>query len=120
MNSDNFPFTPNQTARKKLAEKLNLDFNDSMQDWEYEVADANRIQDFIAEYDKIQTSDSEKESLMEIIIDSANDLLLNKRNKEFKISILLINERLRKNEHLHFMTINYWKKNEFEISDKLI
>lgn len=119
MNSDNLSFIPNPSVRKSLATKLNLEFLESSQDWEYEVSDPNRIQEFINEYDKTETSDKEKESLMEIILDSANDLLCFKGQSDFDKFISWINDRLKRNQKIHRATINYWSTNDFEISDRI-
>lgn len=112
-------FMPDQEARKSLALKLNLNFDDYMQDWEYEVADSNRILEFIEEYDKSETLEKEKQSLMEIILESSNDLLLDYKTDEFKEIFPFIIERLNINQELHYGTLNYWKSNGFEISSKL-
>ncbi|MFZ6053521.1 hypothetical protein [Halocola ammonii] len=112
-------FLPDQKARKSLAKKLSLKFDESMQDWEYEIADSNRIAEFIEEYDKPETTDKEKESLMEMIIDSTNDIFDKANNLEIEKFLQLINERLIKSIDLHKGTLNYWKSNDFEISKKL-
>lgn len=90
-----------------------------MQDWEYEVSDPDRIQEFINEYDKSYTSDHEKGSLMEIILDSANILLQENRLDEFEDFKIEIIDRLERNQTLHRGTITYWRSGNFEISDKL-
>jgi len=120
MNTKREIFIPNQKTRKKLAEKLNLKFDENMQDWEYEIADSKRVLEFIKEYDKLESTKKEKQTLMEVIIDSANDLLCKNRIDEFENVILLINERLKKEIRLHKGTLNYWKTNNFEISKRLI
>lgn len=112
-------FLPDQKARKSLAKKLSLKFDESMQDWEYEIADSNRVAEFIKEYDKPETTDKEKESLMEMIIDSTNDIFDKNNNVETEELLLLINERLIKSIDLHKGTLNYWKSNDFEISKRL-
>lgn len=119
MNSNNLSFIPNQSVRKSIATKLNLEFLESAQDWEYEDSDTSRIQEFIDEYDKAETSDTEKGSLMEIILDSANDMLLSKEQREFGKIISWINNRLEGNKDIHQATIYYWNGNDFEISAKL-
>jgi hypothetical protein len=120
MNTEEEFFIPNQKTRKKLAEKLKLKFDEGMQDWEYEIADSNRVMEFIEEYDKSLSTKKEKQTLMEMIIDSSNDLLCENRNAEFEKILLLINERLQNAIKLHKGTLNYWKSNNFEISKRLI
>jgi len=107
---------PDQISREKLAGGLGLDFNENMQDWEYEISNPKRIDEFINEYDKEGTTNKEKEILMEIILDSSNDLCIeNERDFQTKYLKRLI-ERLEKNSDLHKGTIKYWTENKFEIS----
>ena len=113
-------FIPDQKSRKSLSIKLNLEFQESMQDWEYEIADSNRVIEFIEEYDKLVSTKKEKQSLMEIIIDSTNDLLSENRKEEFEKYLFQINERLNNAIELHKGTLNYWKSNDFEISKRLV
>ena len=108
-------FIPNARAQQSLASKLNLKFDNSTQDWEYEVADKTRLQDFIDEYEKSKTSDDEMSSLMEIILDSLNDLLVqNGHTAEFKKHLAWVKNRLPK--EIHADSLIYWKMNSFEIS----
>ncbi|MCP5384447.1 MAG: hypothetical protein H6913_07510 [Altererythrobacter sp.] len=45
-----------------------------MQDWEFEVADANRIDEFLSAYQSQELTDDERFTLMEMIIQSFEDL----------------------------------------------
>lgn len=118
MNNDEEIFIPNQQARKKLAEKLNLEFDEKMQDWEWEISDPNRIDEFITEYDNLNSSKKEKETLMEIILDSLNDIEKTNTNKDFEKHLNAVLFRLKENYEIHRGTIKYWK-NGFEISNLL-
>lgn len=113
-------FIADQFARKSLAERLNLEYYENMQDWEWEVSDYTRLNDFLNEYCKKETSDSEKMSLMEMILDSLNDLLYSGKqvtfNKYFDLTIKLLIE----SKDLHKGTLNYWSNSDFLISTKLI
>jgi len=117
MSTENEMFIPNQKTRKKLAIKLNLEFNENMQDWEWEISDSSRIDEFITEYDNHNSSQTEKQTLMEIILDSLNEMgnINNNFNKHLN-SILV---RLKKNAEIHRGTIEYWKKGNYEISHLL-
>jgi hypothetical protein len=53
-------FIPNTEARKSLAIKLSVDYHDNMQDWEYEVADLNRLAVFEKQYKLSDTSVKKK------------------------------------------------------------
>ena len=117
MSFENEIFIPNQKARKKLAEKLNLKFDENSQDWEWEISDSSRIDEFITEYDNQNSSQEEKEILMEIILDSLNDMgKIDDGFEKYLISILF---RLKKNSQIHKGTISYWTKGSFEISHLL-
>lgn len=112
-------FLPDKKARQSIAKRLLLDYDETMQDWEYEISDSKRLGEFIAEYDKTDLTYKEKESLMEIILDSANDLLIENNQPEFDKYLPEIKNRLSSNKELHRETINYWRNNEFEISNSL-
>lgn len=112
-------FIPTQQARKSLAEKLGLAFSEEMQDWEYEVSDYRKLPDFVAEYDKQSTSDKEKESLMEIMLDSLNDLLEESESREYSKYFAEVRDRLNDFSKLHMATLSYWTKNKFIISEQL-
>ena len=113
----NKPFIPNIQARASLVNKLDLEFNENMQDWEYEVSDIHRIYDSIDEYNKQEISNAEKESLMEIILNCINDILANKQNELFLEVSKCTLPLLKENQKLHEGTINYWCQNNFSISD---
>ncbi|WP_411029487.1 hypothetical protein [Spongiimicrobium sp. 3-5] len=119
MNTDKEIFIPNQQTRKKLSEKLNLEFDENMQDWEWEISDPNRIAEFIAEYDNVNSSQKEKETLMEIILDSLNDMEKTSANNDFEKHLNSVIFRLKENCEIHSGTIKYWKYGKFDISDFL-
>ena len=85
-----------------------------MQDWEYEVADANRIDEFIAAYQSGQLDDGERFTLMEVIIQSFEDIgdhldtdprwqtVINLLDTNIKINLLDTNIKL------HASTVWYW------------
>jgi uncharacterized protein (DUF2249 family) len=112
-------FIPNIDARKSLADKLNLKYHDNMQDWEYEVADMNRLADFENQYLLSDTNDKEKESLMEIMLDSLNDSLELNDLKIFNDFAPRILKYLKENNQIHEGTINYWTEGDFLISNKV-
>lgn len=119
MNTEKEIFIPNQNARKNLAEKLNLVFEESMQNWEYEISDPRRISEFIMEYDKESSSIIEKQTLMEIILDSLNDFKELNTISEFEKQIEPVIDRLKMNREIHNGTINYWENGKFGISELL-
>lgn len=63
-----------QEAIEKIATNLNLKRGDRYsQDWEYEVADSNRIKDFIDYYESNELDSVEKKILIKLILESYND-----------------------------------------------
>lgn len=49
----NFPSTE---ARRALAKRFDLPYADEMQDWEWEIADASRFEEFSAAYSLAELS----------------------------------------------------------------
>jgi hypothetical protein len=90
-----------------------------MQDWEYEIADHCRLKDFEAQYRKSETSDNEKKSLMEIMLDCLNDLLKDKDLEKYNEFAPKVLETLKRNEIIHKGTINYWACGDFLISERI-
>lgn len=64
---------PTRAAIEALALRFGLPNDPSMQDWEWEVADAGRLDAFIAAYRSGELDDDERFTLMEVIIQSFED-----------------------------------------------
>ena len=73
-NSSNIPKFPNTNARVALAKRLNLPYHDNMQDWEYEVADAIHIDDFLNAYDLNDITEDEQFLLIEMLFQSFEEV----------------------------------------------
>jgi hypothetical protein len=101
-----------------LAAKFDLSYHDNMQDWEWEVADSSRFEEFLATYHSSSLSDDEKFSLMEILIQCVEDLGLSS-NADLawgKLKPLLLDA-----SWLHGSSIEYWARhgeNDLESSRK--
>ena len=65
---------PTNDARKSLALRLSRDIDELSQDWEWEVADSTRIDEFLHLYKSGELTEDELFSLMEIILQSFEDL----------------------------------------------
>lgn len=107
---------PTKDTINKLSKELNLPRQGKfMQDWEYEVADYKRLDDFIAFYKDNILNSNEKITLMKIILESYNDYvtILNE-NLGFtdKISQILLNE-----SHLYLHIIEYWSCENEDLVD---
>jgi hypothetical protein len=90
-----------------------------MQDWEWEVSDFTKLDLFLSEYKNIDITDDEKASLMEIILDSLNDLLYFKEEVKFNYYFPEVARFLTMRKSLHLGSLNYWTRGKFEISNKL-
>lgn len=79
-----------------------------MQDWEYQVADCNRVDEFIAAYSGGELSEDEKFVLMETIIESFEDLARRGRDltADFRWERILV--VLDQNIALHAYTVWHW------------
>lgn len=76
-----------------------------MQDWEWEVADASRFADFLDLYRTGELSDDERFSLMEILVQCAEDL---EGNSPAKPAWSQIEPLLLQRLELHLSTVVYW------------
>lgn len=108
----NIRYTTKETI-DSLCKKLNLPKPHMYsQDWEEEVADSQRIEEFITCYKNQITDENEKFTLMIIIINSCNDALsdgiLDKGCWE-EVEHALIEDY-----EIHKETIGYWSTDEIE------
>lgn len=67
-------FVPSTSACRLLSARFGLPYHDGMQDWEYEVADATRFQEFLEAYRHTDLSEAERGSLMEVLVQCVEDL----------------------------------------------
>jgi hypothetical protein len=65
---------PTRAAIDALARRFGLPNTPGMQDWEWEVADPDRIAEFLAAYESGELSDDERFTLMETLLQSFEDL----------------------------------------------
>lgn len=93
-------------AIKRLNTLLNLPYIDGMQDWDIELANSNRVQEFCDVYEREDLDSAEKQALMALIIASYDDYLEERTNDVVlwnKIAALL-----KKDFELHKSTLLYW------------
>jgi hypothetical protein len=98
---------PTTAARKSLAARFGLPYADVMQDWEWEVADCKRFDEFLEAYRTQTLTDDERFSLMEILVQCAEDTV--SRSDE-NTSWSAIEPLLLLNSSLHKATIEYWAR----------
>ncbi len=96
---------PTPAAIDALALRFNLPNFPEMQDWQWEVADAGRIDEFIAAYRSGQLDDDERFTIMETIIQSFEDL---GEALHSDIRWQTVVDLLGANIKLHAKTVWYW------------
>jgi hypothetical protein len=96
--------TTTKKAIELIADKLNLPNDTAMQDWAYEVTNADNIDNYIFYYKEIINED-EKFALMQLIIQATEDQRNEEQFKNYcnKIKPLLITDF-----KTHEYTIYYW------------
>lgn len=102
---------PTKSAIEKLAATFSLPNTPDMQDWELEVADPGRIEEFINEYKNGVLTDDEKFTLLEMLLQSFEESELNLSTNKYWKELL---ELIRNNYKLHEYTIWYWSSFEAE------
>ncbi|HEY9187561.1 MAG TPA: hypothetical protein VIR55_06625 [Ignavibacteria bacterium] len=103
-------------AIDSLSEKLNLPFKSEFsQDWEYEVADDERLSEFLKFYKERCANNEEKFALMIVIIGSYNELL--KKGIHDKTIWGDIEYYLFKDASIHTNTILYWSLENEELDN---
>ena len=81
-----------------------------MQDWEWIVANGSRFAEFLEAYRAGGLTDDEQFSLMEMLVQSVNDILQARQvpEPEKQPEWLAVEELLLANWKLHDTTIRYW------------
>jgi hypothetical protein len=95
---------PTTAAQMRLAHLLNLAYHDSMQDWEWVVADASRVAEFLHLYESGDLSEDEQFSLMEIIIQSVEESETALATGEWQRVLRLLDEKI----SVHAYSVWYW------------
>ena len=95
---------PTAAVRKSLAARFELPYSDSMQDWEWEVADVARFDEFVAALRSGGLTMSERFSLMEVVVQCVEDMA----DREREGAWVTVEPLLRAGADLHRPTIEYW------------
>lgn len=106
---------PTAEAMASLAARFNVPNESHMQDWEWEVADSNRIDEYLSAYKSDELSDDERFTLMETIIQAFEDLPVS-LNSDHRWTETL--QLLDSNIELHAYTVWYWSDLEDELGDE--
>lgn len=103
-----------KAAISTLAAEFELPNNPDMQDWEHEVANPERLGEFLSAFETGQLSDDEAFCLMETVIQSFEDL---EDAEKWRTFWPTIKARLRDNFQLHAYTIWYWANFDGALSE---
>jgi hypothetical protein len=105
---------PTRAAVDRLAVRLGLPNEPGMQDWEWEVADAERLDEFFALYGDPELSEDDRFTLMETIIQSCENLgdALDEDRRWAEVRTLL-----EKNIDLHISSVWYWAALDTTLDD---
>ncbi len=101
------PRYPATAARVSLASRFGLPYSEDMQDWEWQVADSQRFQEFLVAYRSAMLSNDERFSLMEVLVQCVEDMGLSSQAGTAWADLEpLLSSALR----LHRTTIEYWAR----------
>lgn len=104
-------------AINSLADKFDLPNSRGMQDWEWEVADPTRIDEFIDAYLNGNLNDDERFTIAETIIQSFHDSGKElKESKKWEAFLTIIET----NRSLHIHTIHYWASDDVQEQDDFL
>ncbi len=107
---------PTREAIDSLSQRFGFRNEPNMQDWEWEVADPNRVEEFLYAYVDGELSDDERFTLMEIIIQSCEDLRdVLENNSKWQKALLFIEDNI----DLHIYSVWYWSDLENEDENEL-
>ncbi|AXT61418.1 hypothetical protein D1816_14020 [Aquimarina sp. AD10] len=104
---DQYTRYPNGISEKKLSNRLGLYWEESIQDWEFIVADSERLSDFLKIYQTELDNDNDKFTLMSLIVSSFDDGF-SEEDIEIKELWEVCRIILEKECFLHFSIIKYW------------
>ncbi|MES2058310.1 MAG: hypothetical protein V4564_20405 [Pseudomonadota bacterium] len=106
---------PTRAAIDALALRFDLPNHHSMQDWEWEVADPNRLDDFIGAYQSGELNDDELFTLMEMIVQSFDNLGgAVSRDPRWRTARDLLDTNIR----IHAHTVWYWSCPEMDAAEE--
>ncbi len=111
---DDSCFYGTAAAVSSLARRLGLPNNEWMQDWEWQVADPARFEDFLRVYQHATLSIDERRSLMAVLVSSADD---GHDQPEGERMWQAIRPWLVRHRGLHRGLIRYWTRQDADDPD---
>lgn len=105
---------PTRKAIDSLANRFGLANRPDMQDWEREVADPQRVDEFVAAYKTSRLTDDERFTLMEIILQSFEERSPVLADDAVWRNVLSLIEQ---NIDVHIYSVWYWSCEGVDLSD---
>ncbi|ELP29797.1 hypothetical protein RBSWK_06258 [Rhodopirellula baltica SWK14] len=106
---------PTREAIARLASRFDVPNEPHMQDWEWEVADPSRLDEYLKAYNGAELSDDERFTLMETIIRAFDDLPVPlDADERWQVTLSILDENI----DLHAYSVWYWSDLEYELSDE--
>ncbi|MDR7130073.1 hypothetical protein J2X69_002420 [Algoriphagus sp. 4150] len=103
---------------EQLSKELLLPYTGMEQDWEIEMADSNRIDEFVKFYKESNLCDDKKNAVMSLILSSYDDLL-NENNLEIDDKWNEIKSILKSERIIFVDLVDYWSLNNEVEEDNL-
>ena len=104
---------PTAEAIASLVVRFELPHRADMQDWEYEVSDPSRVDEFLAGYELPELSEDERFVLMKTIIQSFEELFECGPDPRW-VQVLRLLER---DYSTHVSTVRYWASGDDPVQD---
>ena len=105
---DDFPIRhPSSVAQQALAARFGLPWSEGMQDWEWEVADLDRFDEFLEAFPSLDLSDDERFSLMEVLLQCVEET---EPPSSREAAWRAVEPLLLSRPELHRTTIAYWAR----------
>jgi hypothetical protein len=105
---------PTAASIEALARRFGLSNRPGMQDWPIEVADAERIDEFLSAYEDDELTDDDRFTLMEILLQSFEEFAAVRGFDQRWPRVL---DALESNIELHAWSVWYWSGADNEAKD---
>ena len=104
---------PTKKSIEKLSVILSVPNTPQMQDWEWEIADSKKLNDYISIYNKDHMTNDDRFTIMETILQAVECRIID--NGVPPRSWIKIKKILEKNKELHKDSIYYWSDIEWSL-----
>ncbi|MEI8384315.1 MAG: hypothetical protein WCJ09_29680 [Planctomycetota bacterium] len=106
---------PTAQAIANLAARFDVPTGPHMQDWAWEIADSNRLDEYLTDYQSGELTNDERFTLMEIIMQAFEDLPAPlDSDPRWEATLMTLDSKI----DLHAYTVWYWSDLENELEDE--